>query len=131
MVKGALELVEEAKKTIEAVTPDQLAAELASGDVVVVDIRDSQDREQKGFIPGSVHIPRIALEFAADPSTPWRDDRLDSSRRVVVHCALGLGSALATARLREMGYETVANLEGGYEAWVAAGHPIEHPAAAS
>ena len=130
MAKSAFELVEAAKATIEAVTPDQLAAELASGDVVVVDIRDSQDREHNGYIPGSIHVPRVALEFVADPKSPFNDARLGPERRVVLHCALGLGSALATARLNEMGYETAANLEGGYEAWVAAGHQIEHSATA-
>jgi rhodanese-related sulfurtransferase len=119
-------LVEKAKAAIEGVTPEQLAAELASGDVLVVDVRDSQEREHNGYIPGSIHVPRIALEFAADPASPWSDARLRPGRRVVVHCALGLGSALATARLKEMGYEAAANLEGGYEAWVAAGHPIEY-----
>lgn len=130
MARSALEFVEEAKATIEGVTPDQLAAELASGDVVVVDVRDSQDRENNGYIPGSIHVQRVALEFAADPASPWSDARLNPTRRVVLHCALGLGSALATARLKEMGYEAAANLEGGYEAWVAAGHPIEYSATA-
>lgn len=126
MAKSASEYVEAAKATIEAVTPDRLAAELASGNVLVVDLRDSKEREQNGYIPGSIHIPRVALEFAADPTSPYSDARLGPERRVVLHCALGLGSALATARLKEMGYEAAANLEGGYEAWVAAGHQVEH-----
>ena len=130
VARSALEFVEEAKATIEGVTPDQLAAELASGDVVVVDVRDSQEREHSGYIPGSIHIPRVALEFAADPTSPFHDARLHPGRRVVMHCALGLGSALATARLREMGYEAAANLEGGFEAWVAAGQRVEYPATA-
>ncbi len=130
MTRSASELVEQAKATIEGVTPDQLAAELASGDVVVVDVRDSQEREDKGYIPGSIHVARVALEFVADPTSPFHDARLDPKHRVVLHCALGLGSALATARLREMGYEAAANLEGGYEAWVAAGQRIEYSATA-
>lgn len=130
MARSALEFVEAAKATIEGVTPDQLAAELASGDVVVVDVRDSQEREHNGYIPGSIHIARVALEFAADPASSFHDPHLDPKRRVVVHCALGLGSALATARLKEMGYEAAANLDGGYEAWVAAGQRIEYSATA-
>jgi rhodanese-related sulfurtransferase len=126
VIKSAFKLVEEAKATIEGVTPDQLAAGMASGGVVVVDVRDSQEREL-GYIPGSIHIPRVALEFAADPTSPAADPRLQDGRRVVLHCGLGFGSALATARLREMGYEALANLEGGYEAWVKAGHRVEYP----
>jgi rhodanese-related sulfurtransferase len=130
VARSAYEFVEAAKATIEGVTPDQLAAELASGDVVVVDVRDSQEREHNGYIPGSIHIARVALEFVADPTSPFHDARLHPSGRVVVHCALGLGSALATARLKEMGYEEAANLEGGYEAWVAAGQQVEYSATA-
>jgi rhodanese-related sulfurtransferase len=126
VIKSAFDLVEEAKASIEVITPDRLAAEIASGRVVVVDVRDSQEREL-GYIPGSIHIPRIALEFAADPTSPAADARLHPSRRVVLHCGLGLGSALATARLREMGYESPVNLEGGYEAWVKGGYTVEYP----
>jgi rhodanese-related sulfurtransferase len=52
MMRSAFELVDEAKATIEAVTPDQLAVEIAAGQVVVVDVRDSVDREHGGYIPG-------------------------------------------------------------------------------
>ena len=126
MGKSAFEVVDEAKARIERITPEQLAAEIASGNVVVVDVRDSQEREL-GYIPGSIHIPRVALEFAADPNSPVADARLHPKRRVVLHCGLGLGSSLATARLREMGYEAPANLDGGYEAWVNAGYGVEYP----
>jgi rhodanese-related sulfurtransferase len=125
--KTALELVEEAKGAIDVVTPGELAEEIAAGDVLLVDVRDSQEREL-GYIPGSIHVPRVALEFAADPTSPAADVRLDPKRRVVLHCGLGLGSALATARLLEMGYEAPASLEGGYEAWVDAGYRVEYPA---
>jgi rhodanese-related sulfurtransferase len=108
------------------VTPEQLAAELTLGEVVVVDIRDSQEREEAGYIPGSIHVPRVALEFAADPTSPFSNARLQPERRVVLHCTFGLGSALATARLQEMGYGAAANLEGGYRAWVASGNQVEH-----
>ena len=129
MSKTAFQLVEEAKATIEGVTPDQLAHEIALGEVVVVDVRDSQEREL-GYIPGSIHIPRVTLEFAADPTSPAADPRLHNAQRVVLHCGLGFGGALATARLREMGYEAPANLEGGYEAWIRAGYPVEYPQSA-
>lgn len=126
MVKTAFGLVADAGSRIEMVTPEQLAAELASGDVLVVDVRDSEER-QAGYIPGSIHVPRVSLEFAADPTSPAADGRLRPDRRVVVHCGLGFGSALATDRLREMGYEAVANLQGGYKAWVNAGLPVDSP----
>ena len=65
MTRSASEFVEQAKATIEGVTPDQLAAELASGDVVVVDVRDSQEREDNGYIPGSIHVAHTDEEHVA------------------------------------------------------------------
>jgi rhodanese-related sulfurtransferase len=102
MTRTAADLVEQAKKCIEAVTPEQLAAEMHAGEVVIVDVRDSEERRH-GYIPGSIHVPRVALEFAADPTSPFADSRLHPAQRVVLHCGLGLGSALATGRLRRWG----------------------------
>lgn len=123
-MKTSKELVSEAKARIESVTADELAKELESGAVVVVDIRDSGERKV-GHIPGAIHIPRGDLEFCADPTSEFADHRIGPDKRIVVHCALGLAGALAAATLQDMGYQRVANLEGGYEAWIASGRTAE------
>lgn len=130
LTKTVEDLVAEAKAGIEAVSPDEIAGEVRAGDVAVIDVRE-QDEWEGCHIQGAIHVPRGWLEFKADPGSPFADPRLDPATRFVVHCAAGKRSALATARLREMGYEHVVNLEGGIEAWEKAGHPVERSVKAS
>ena len=122
MTKKASDLVAEAKAKIENVDPDTVERELASGDAVLVDIREAEEL-QGGRIDGSVHIPRGMLEFRADPSSPYHQEPLDPSKRVILHCASGGRSALAAATLKEMGYENIAHLDGGFNGWKEAGKP--------
>ena len=123
MPKSASELVAEAKQRVENLTPDDVERELAAG-AVVVDLRESEELAG-GRIPGAVHVPRGMLEFRADPTSPYHDAALDPSARVILHCAAGGRSALAAATLKEMGYENVAHLDGGFGAWQGAGKPVE------
>ncbi len=123
-MKKAADLVAEAKAKIENLDPDSVEAELATGNVVLVDVRDSQELEG-GRIPGSVSIPRGMLEFRADPSSPYHQPPLDPGARVIVHCASGGRSALAAAMLKDMGYENVAHLDGGFNGWKEAGKTVE------
>lgn len=123
--KGASEMVKEAKARIENLDPDQVERELKSGDAVLIDLRDSEEREQTGAIPGAVHVPRGMLEFRADPSTPYHNPELRTDRRVILHCASGGRSALAVNTLIEMGYPNVAHLDGGLNGWRESGKEIE------
>ncbi len=125
MKKSAADLVAEAKAQIENLDVATVESEIASGDVVLVDIRDAHELEATGRIPGSIHIPRGMLEFRADPSTPYHQEPLDPGKRVILHCASGGRSALAAATLQAMGYEHVAHLDGGFNAWKEAGKPTE------
>jgi rhodanese-related sulfurtransferase len=125
MAKTAAEMVSEAKQRIENLTVDDVAAELESGDAVVVDLREPAELAATGKIPGSVHVPRGMLEFHADPSSPYHLAQLDPSKRVILHCAAGGRSALAAATLKDMGYERAAHLDGGFTAWKEAGRPTE------
>ena len=122
MPKRAMEMVAEAKQQVENLTPDQVEAELARG-AVLVDLRESEERAANGTIAGAVHVPRGMLEFHADPSTPYHKQELDPSRRVILHCASGGRSALAARTLGEMGYGSVAHLDGGFKGWKEAGKP--------
>jgi rhodanese-related sulfurtransferase len=121
--KSASQLVAEAKQHIENLTPEQVAAELARGDVLLVDLRESEERAQKGTIPGAVHAPRGMLEFYADPTND-HCSRFDPARRTIQYCAGGARSALAVETLRQLGYTRVAHLEGGFTAWMASGREV-------
>ncbi len=121
--KTAAQLVQEAKSNIENLTPDQVQAELATGNVTLVDVRDASELGN-GTIPGAVHASRGMLEFYADPSSPYYKAELDRDSRVILHCASGGRSALAAHTLRALGYKDVAHLDGGFKAWQSAGKSV-------
>ena len=125
MTKTAAELVAEAKQRVENLSVEQTANELGSGGAVVIDLREPDERVRDGAIPGAVHAPRGMLEFWADPTSSYHRPEFDPNRRVILHCASGGRSALAADTLKQMGYENVAHLDGGFKAWKASGQPVE------
>ena len=124
MSKSASELVTAAKAQVENLDVETVERELASGDAVLIDLREA-DELANGRIPGSVHVPRGMLEFRADPTSSYHQQPLDPAKRVILHCASGGRSALAAATLQSMGYDDVAHLDGGFNAWKDAGKPVE------
>jgi rhodanese-related sulfurtransferase len=125
MVKSVVDMITDARAQIELVTPEAASNEMATGDPILVDVREPVEWER--HIAGAVQVPRGLLEFVADPTSPRHNDELRPSRRLIVYCASGARAALATLALKEMGYENVANMDGGLKAWIAAGLPTaEH-----
>lgn len=122
--RSAAQLVQEARANIDNLTPDQVQAELDSGQATLVDIRDSAELAG-GVIPGAIHASRGLLEFHADPTSPMHKPGLDPAKRVILHCASGGRSALAGQTLKSMGYTNVGHLDGGFKAWQAAGKPVK------
>lgn len=122
--KTAKELVAEAKLQIENLTPQQVQDELAKGNVILIDVRESEELKQNGRIEGAVHAPRGMLEFYADPTMPYYKPEFDKSKRIILHCASGGRSALAAITLKEMGFTNVAHLDGGLKAWKDSGKPV-------
>jgi len=123
MGKTAMELVAEAKGRTENLNPDQVAKEIEDG-ALLVDVRDLQERKEAS-IPGSISAPRGMLEFYADSTLPYHKEELTSDRRIILHCASGGRSALASDTLKQMGYTDVAHLDGGIKGWKEAGRPVE------
>ncbi len=121
---GVMDQVEAAKKRVPAVTKEQLEAELASGDALVVDVRDVRERWREGAIPGARHVPRGMLEFWADPASPYYKPFMQPGRRTVLHCAGGMRSALAGVTLLDLGYTDVAHLEIGFDGWMQQGGEV-------
>lgn len=130
-IKHAWDLVAEAESRIENLDVDQVAAELAAGTAVVLDIRDIRELLELGSIPGSIHAPRGMLEFWVDPDTEYYRDLFDPAKRYILFCAAGGRSALSADTMRMQGYENVAHLRGGFGAWKAAGQPISDVASKS
>lgn len=109
-------LLAEEREGLDRVAPEDLAAELAAG-ALVVDIRPAADREQEGALPGAVVLERIHLEWRLDPTSPDRIEGATADRRVVIVCNEGYASSLAASTLRRLGVRRATDLVGGYRAW--------------
>jgi rhodanese-related sulfurtransferase len=122
---SAVQMVASAKAHIENLSPDTVAAELQSGSATLIDLREPEERKAGGSLPGAVQAPRGMLEFYADPTSPYYLPVFDPNARVILMCASGGRSALATETLLRMGYRNVAHLDGGLKAWIAQGLPYD------
>ena len=125
--------VEQLKVHLENLSVEQTQDEIDAADdrLLLVDIREIQERVDSGAIPGSVHVPRGMLEFWADPASPYYRDFFTPDRRVVLYCAGGGRSALAAQALKDMGFADVAHVEEGFGGWHKAGKPVEDVASTS
>jgi rhodanese-related sulfurtransferase len=118
------QLLAEARIEIERIGPEEAASAMSAG-AVLVDIRSESQRQRDGVVPGSVFLPRNALEWRCDPASEWRDERVsDPSRRLIVMCDEGYQSSLAVANLKRLGLELATDLDGGFQAWRSAGLPV-------
>jgi rhodanese-related sulfurtransferase len=117
-------LLATARARYRRLTAAEVAAALEAG-ALVVDTRPIEQRADGGEIPGAVVVARNVLEWRLDPSGPHRIPELrDSFQPVVVVCQAGYASSLAAASLLDLGLTGATDLEGGFEAWVAAGLPV-------
>jgi len=115
--RGFKDMLAEANAVIESVAVLDLPYHLEDDDVVLIDVRESDERAKEGDIPGSIHVPRGLLEFRADPESPVHHPAFDPERRFILYCGTGGRSALAAKTLLDMGFPEVATLAGGYAAW--------------
>lgn len=123
MAMTAAGMVVEAAAQVERVAPKDAFDELAAGKAVVLDVREPVEWEQ--HIAGAVQVPCGLLEFAVDPTSPRHKAELDPAGRTIVYCRSGARAALAALTLKTLGYENVANLDGGFAAWTEAGLPTD------
>ena len=116
-IKSSQTLVQEALKEIKTINTDE-AYELSQNDKCnLIDIRDIRELENEGRVENSHHIPRGMLEFWLDPeSVYFKQGKLDENKDMVLFCAGGLRSALATKSLKDMGFEKISHIEGGFSA---------------
>ena len=121
------EILEEAREQLDRVDPEQARDAVDHDGAVLVDIRSDNQRAQDGVIPGAMHHPRNVLEWRLDPESEQPDPDLsgDLDRRVIIVCDAGYASSLAAAVAQELGYRNATDLAGGFQAWRAAGFPVE------
>ena len=125
MTAAITEVLEQARRRLKRVTPEQAAAERATG-ALLIDTRTAQQRDRDGVIPGALVIDRSVLEWRLDPTSPSRiPEAKDQLVRVILVCAEGYSSSLAAASLQDLGLVNATDVIGGFEAWKAAGLPVE------
>jgi rhodanese-related sulfurtransferase len=118
------ELIDRARRDLVRVEPEQAAAELAGG-ALLVDIRPADQRADGGDIPGATVIDRNVLEWRLAPDSEWRNGAIAGpDTRVIVLCNEGYSSSLAAATLKELGLVNATDVIGGFQAWKAAGLPV-------
>jgi len=119
------EVLEQARRKLVRIEPKEAAAELANG-AMLVDTRTEAQRARQGEIPGAIVIDRTVLEWRLDPKSPSRiEQATDHQIRVIVVCAEGFSSSLAAASLQDIGLVNATDLIGGFQAWKAAGLPVQ------
>ena len=116
-IKSSQTLVEEAQKDIETLKPGDIKNLAEKKEITLIDVRDVRELWKEGTIENSKHIPRGMLEFWLDPeSSYYKSNKIKNIKKMVLFCALGWRSALATKSLVDMGFKNVAHVDGGFDA---------------
>ena len=116
-IKSSSQLVSEALSEIKTINTDQAFKMTSENQCNLIDIRDVRELERDGKVEGSNHIPRGMLEFWLDPESAYfQEGKLDIEKEMVLFCAGGLRSALATKSLKEMGFKKISHIDGGFGA---------------
>jgi rhodanese-related sulfurtransferase len=113
------ELLQQLRGTIPAITIGEAQQHITEnpGQLAFVDVREA-DEHARGFIPGTVYIPRSFLELRVENVIKNKE------QAVVVYCASGVRSLFAAKSLQELGYTRVLSLAGGFNGWQKAGLPV-------
>src|SRR5437867_4067020 len=116
MAKTYKQLMEEARQAVPEVTVDEVKNRLERGEKwTLLDVREREEYRE-GHLDGAIPLPRGFLEIRVEEAVP------DKSTRIIAYCAGGVRSLIAARTLKEMGYENLASMAGGYTAWKNAGN---------
>ena len=116
-IKSSQTLVEEAEKQIQSLDSNEVKQLIKKREITLIDVRDIRELWKEGMIENSKHIPRGMLEFWLDPGSKYyQTNKFQEIKKMVLYCALGWRSALATKSLMDMGFKNVAHVNGGFDA---------------
>ena len=116
-IKSSQTLVSEALKEVKTINTEEALKLSNEGKCNLIDIREKGELDSTGRVENSSHIPRGMLEFWLDPESPYfKNGKLDMNKEMILFCAGGLRSALAAKSLKEMGFEKVSHINGGFAA---------------
>ena len=115
-IKSSQDLVDEASQLIKTLDVIEVSSLVKNNECILIDIRDIRELWKEGTVKNSKHIPRGMLEFWLDPqSSYFKEHKIDLKKKLILYCALGMRSALATKSLGEMGFKNVAHINGGFD----------------
>lgn len=117
-MKTLKDLIDEAKKAVPEVSVDQAREIYKKGQAVFLDVREPEEYDE-GIVKGALRVPRGVLELQIERMLPQRNCE------IIVYCAGGTRSVLAAKSLKDMGYDAVKSMAGGFMVWEAAGYEIE------
>jgi rhodanese-related sulfurtransferase len=123
MTMNVKSMLAEANAAVTKLLPAEAAVMIKAGNVLVVDVRDANEVQQSGKVRGAINISRGMIEFRADAETPYFNPAFKKDGTVLLYCASGGRSALASKRLMEMGYNKVCNI-GSFKDLAEAGVPV-------
>ena len=116
-IKSLSQLVAEALREIKTINADEAFKMVENQECNLIDIRDAKELEKTGSVQNSIHISRGMLEVFLDPNSVYfQKEKLDKNKEMVLFCAGGVRSALAVKALKNMGYEKVSHIDGGFGA---------------
>ena len=114
-IKSIQTLVSEAMQEIKTINANEALKMVEDDNCNLIDIREVRELESTGKVENSVHIPRGMMEIFLDPkSIFFQQGKLDQNKEMVLFCAGGVRSALAVKALKNMGYEKISHIEGGF-----------------
>ena len=117
---------EELEKEGRALSAVEAIRLLGRPDMLLVDLRESNERAKHGMLEGALHTPYPSVEESLKPGGMLREVAAATGRRVVFFCAFGERSAMAVAAAKEAGLANTAHIAGGMDAWKKAGGPVLH-----
>ena len=114
-IKSSQNLVNEALNVVKTVSPKEALEMVDKKECNLIDIREAVELQKNGKIENSFHISRGLLEFSINPESAYvQNNKLDLNKEIVLFCAAGGRSALAAKTLKEMGFEKVSHIDGGF-----------------
>ena len=116
-IKSIQILVSEAMNEIKTIDADEAYQKFKDNNCNLIDIREINELDSTGSVEGASHIPRGMLEVYLDPNSPIiQNGQVDKNKELILFCAGGVRSALAVKSLKDMGYEKISHIDGGFAA---------------
>ena len=114
-IKSIQNLVSDAISEIKTINADEAYQKFENNNCNLIDIREINELDNTGRVEGASHIPRGMLEVYLDPNSPIiQNGQIDKNKELILFCAGGVRSALAVKSLKEMGYEKISHIDGGF-----------------